>query len=137
MADEILLEVFRQNFENMRHAERERTGFMQFYALVIAGMLGFMAYVNFTDVRPLWGVLTALSFFGFLTNRRWSANSSVDENKAIEAANKMPEELREVVSFGAKERYISFVISLRKLFPWMYALMTLVFLVFAIFSPSF
>ncbi len=131
--EKMLMEVFRQNFENMRHGESERRWFMHIYTLTIIGVLAFILQANLVYSFPFWLILFLLSLVGLLLTIRWNANINIDIEQNKHAVSIMPEEIREIVSFGQQKGWTA-KISLRTNFVALYIVFSTLFLGLLIYT---
>ena len=128
MANNVLeqakLEAFRQNWEQMRHAENMRLTFSSFYALIVAAVLAFISQRGQGDYFVLFAVLAVLSLLGLiLCYRIWKA---IEEHR--DKAKSLASELTGETDEGKLKNYIPFpesarwykLYSLRILFPVLY-----------------
>ncbi len=116
---EIFLEIYRQHWEDVRHLENERLTFTTFYALIVAGVLGFMSQAININPIPLLIFLIVFSFFGLAISLRLRAAITSVEIKIREAKAQMPDELKQLVVFGGESGWTT-KIRLREIFPAIY-----------------
>lgn len=132
---EFLLEVMRQYREQLRLIQTERLGFLNTYAVIVAGVLAFLSQAKNVDSRSLFIVLSVLSVLGLLWSIRNQSEIAAYHAKMRELASRagVPPDL--VAFFGATDwtRFIR----LRVLFIALYAVATIVFASLAITSPNY
>jgi len=128
-------DLYRENWEHVRHVENERLGFTSVYIVVVAGVLAFLAQkgVDSPLSRNLLWLLVVLSVIGALISLRLMADMEAHGGRLKALAKDSG--LQEFFTFGAESGWTN-CIQLRKLFPIAYAVCGLFFLVAAITLPS-
>jgi hypothetical protein len=135
--DETKLEAFRQHWEGMRHNERQRLTFTNFYALIVVGVLAFISQNGKGDYCMLFIVLAVVSFLGLWLCVRLNQSTEGHRNRALLLAGELTEEGRQ----SAKEKYIPFWDlrpwsrqpgSLRMLFTILYGFGLILFVLLAV-----
>lgn len=116
---EVFLEIYRQNWEDVRHLEGERLMFTTIYAVIVAGVLGFIAQAKELNHVPLLAFLAILSILGLTMSLRLGSAITSVERKIKETRKEMPEELQSLVVFGGEYGWTT-KIKLRFLFPALY-----------------
>ena len=120
--DEVKLEAFRQNWEQIRHIEKVRLSFTSFYFLIVAGTLAF-AY----ESRPLVIALAVLSAFGALICWRTDSTALHHRERALHLAGNLVGEddknhLSDYVPFKEDKPKFYNISKIRGMFFWIYVL---------------
>ncbi len=89
------LEAFRQNWEQMRHAENMRLTFTNFYALIVAAVLAFVSQGAQGDYSVLFIVLAVLSLLGLILCLRIKKALEDHRDKAQSLASELTGEKNE------------------------------------------
>ncbi|MBI4284507.1 MAG: hypothetical protein HY670_01220 [Chloroflexi bacterium] len=133
--DEVKLEAFRQNWEQMRHAENARLGFLSFYAALVTAVLAFVASRGPSvpgDYTALYMILTVLAAVGFTLSLRIKKAIEEHRDKAEYFVKELTNEndntkLKKYVPFPEKARWYNFW-HLRILFLYLYGATFMLFL---------
>ena len=130
------LEVFRQHWEQVRHNQYQRLAFTSFYALVVIGFLAFISQRGEGDFRILFWVLCGLSLFGIFFCLRLKHSIEGHSNIARSLAGELTNEskcLEKYIPFWKQdEKWCDKLVSLRVLFPTLYVVGAVFFLLLAI-----
>ena len=119
-------DLFRENWEHVRHVENEHLGFTSVYIVVVAGVLAFLSQKGAEDKVSSYLVwlLVVLSFIGALISFCLGADMKAHSLKLKALAQNSG--LAEYFTFGAEAGWTRFV-QLRALFPLMYLVCTWLF----------
>jgi len=130
------LEAFRQNWEQMRHAENMRLTFTNFYALIVAAVLAFVSQRAQGDYSILFIVLAVLSLLGLILCLRIKKALEDHRDKAQSLAGELTgekneDDLKKFIPFhGLCPPWYKFWY-LRILFPYLYAAAIVFFVLLA------
>jgi len=126
-------ELYRQNWEHVRHVENERLSFTSVYFVILAATVAFLSQARPSSVfaAALLVLISVLSAIGALISFRLKADMEAhgDRLKQIASESQFPQ----YFTFGAQSGWTT-QIKLRALFPLMYTLLSVVFLAFAVFA---
>jgi hypothetical protein len=112
-------DLFRENWEHVRHVENERMAFTSIYFLIIAGILAFLSDKDINKPFPLLLIILmlVLSLIGAIISFRLKMDIRAHGEKLERIVQDSG--LKEYFTFGA-ESGISTHFKLRDIFPVMY-----------------
>ena len=113
----LFTEVFRQNWENVRHIKTERMWFMNTFSAITAGALSLLQAISLGAVlqTSLIGFMCVFSVIGLLTSLRLKAELEECLAKIQSMVAQTTE--REFVALGRSEGHLSRYPKFRWIFP--------------------
>ena len=125
-------DLYTQNWEHVRHVENERLNFTSFYFVILAAMIAYISQAQPTKTFTiiLLGLMTIMSIIGALMSFRLKADMEAHGNCLRSLVETSP--YKRFFTFGAETGWTTHI-KIRTLFPIIYSIFVVCFIVSIIF----